>query len=237
MRKLLFVLATLAILAISINIQGQPEEVELILEQGLNDYEGTRDTSIYAERVNSNGAGDHIFSGNAGGRNPRRALIAFDLSDIPEGATINSVSLQLTVSRTITAASDQSLHRLTADWGEGTVHALGQEGQGSAAEDGDATWVSNFHNESIWETPGGDLVEEASATAEVGGVRTTPLWEGDGLVADVQQWIDGEAENYGWVLIGNEAAFTSAKRFNSANNPNVDEGAKPRLVIRYTPAE
>ena len=237
MRKTLFLLASLAILAISINISGQPEEVELILEQGVNEYEGTRDNSIFEESLNSNGGGDHIFVGNAGGRNTRRALIAFDLSEIPEGATITSVSLQLTVSRTISATSEQSLHRLTADWGEGTVHAPGQEGQGAAAEDGDATWISNFHGDSQWDVAGGDFIETASATADVAGVRSVPEWTGDGLVSDVQQWIDGEVENFGWIIIGNETAFTSAKRFNAANHPNVDEGARPRLTIRYTPAE
>jgi hypothetical protein len=93
--------------------------VELILEDGVASYTGTRDNSIYegtASSVsvedNSNGSGEFIFAGNILTSFARRALLAYDLSAIPAGATILSADLQLTVSQTQIADSPQSLHVL-----------------------------------------------------------------------------------------------------------------------------
>lgn len=202
---------------------------ELILEQGVNDYEGTRDTTLYDESSNSNGAGNHIFAGQTNRGAERRALLAFDLADVPEGATITSVSLSLTVSRTQPGSTAITLHRLTKDWGEGEADAGGQEGTGASTQDNGATWAENFRGESAWDTEGGDFVEDASAEGTAGANGSTLILEGDGLVADVQAWVDGEADNFGWVVIGDG----TAKRFHSSNS-DVNEGLKPRLVITFT---
>src|SRR4051812_21004212 len=50
----------------------------------------------------NNGGGPDVVAGtlgNTGQREIRRALLQFDLSDIPPGATINSVTLTVTVTR------------------------------------------------------------------------------------------------------------------------------------------
>lgn len=209
------------------------DEVELVLENGIDDYAGTKDTTIYSESSNANGAGQHLFAGFTARGNERRALLAFDLSALPEGAQITSVTLQLTVSRTQAGASGLSLHRLTADWGEGEEDSPGQEGSGTAAKDNSATWRSNFHNASDWQTPGGDFEATASAQATALGVGSTVTFEGAGLVADVQAWLDGESDNFGWILIAD--ANDTAKRFH-ASDGNAAEGKKPRLTLRYTTA-
>ena len=59
---------------------------------------------------------------------------------LPPGATINSVALTLYMSLSRTQDETIDLHRILADWGEGTSHADGEEGKGAAATTGDATW-------------------------------------------------------------------------------------------------
>jgi hypothetical protein len=231
------VILLLLLLVVGVNSQSQTGEIELIFEDGVNGYEGTKDSSIYAESNNTNGAGMGIFAGNTRVGLARRGLLQFDLSAIPEGATINSVSLQLKVSRTIVGASDQSLHLLLSDWGEGERDPEGEEGTGITPHEGNVTWNSNFHNQSSWDTAGGDYVESASAIASIEATNFVAEWTGDDLVSDVQSWINGDSENFGWILIGDETSSPSAKRYSSSNDSRADEGEKPRLVIRYTPAE
>lgn len=232
MSKRLSIFLMLVLLAFSaVGLYAQ-DEVELILEDGLNDYDGTRDNTIFNESNATNGGGDHIFAGITAQRTERRALVAFDISDVPEGATITSVTLQLVVSRTRQGGGDTevSMHRLTKDWGEGMQHADNQEGAGAASVPGDATWRENRRNESSWDNPGGDFVEEASAMATTGNSGREVLFESDGLVADVQAWVNGEADNFGWIFIGDG----TAKRFHASDDDSQEEGKRPRLTIGYT---
>src|SRR5262245_14262993 len=121
----------------------------------------TRDNTLY-EQVGgalSNGAGEHIFAGMTATTSlRRRALLHFDLSgSIPPGSTVTSARLQLNMSRTISSAQPVSLHRVLADWGEGTSNALAEEGGGAAATAGDATWEYRFYNTATWDTFGGEF--------------------------------------------------------------------------------
>jgi hypothetical protein len=229
-KKLFLLTMILSVAALgTVTLYGQ-DEVELELQNGVNEYDGTRDNTIYDDVVtNSNGAGDFIFAGTTGRRAERRALIAFDLADVPEGATITSASLELTVSRTLSGDTAIFAHRLTADWGEGEENAGGQEGVGANGQDGTATWNESFRNETAWENEGGDFAEEASASDDAGAVNSKVILAGDSMVADVQAWVDGEADNFGWILLG----VGTAKRFVGADR--LDSEDKPKLTIVYTP--
>ena len=211
---------------------GQSGSQELILEQGVNDYEGVRDTTIYSEGGLSNGGGDHVFTGVINQGAERRTLMAFDLSQIPDGATIRSAKLELRVSRVQPNAQDSVVHahRLTSDWGEGTTNAPGQEGRGTSSQDGDANWEENFQGESSWETQGGDFRSTSSASSIAARIGSTLSLEDAGLIADVQFWVDNPDDNFGWVL----RSDGQARRYNSSNNTNVDEGLHPRLTITFT---
>ena len=87
-----------------------------------------RDNTIYSESGSeSNGAGNSFFAGRTKDGPIRRGLIAFDVAAaIPAGATINSATLTLYMSRTRTQNQTVSLHRILAAWGEGTSHAAGE---------------------------------------------------------------------------------------------------------------
>jgi len=89
----------------------------------------SKDNTLYqaSSSFTSNGSGQHLFVGNTGTGSARRALLAFDVGGaIPEGATINSVTLRLNMSRTQADVQEIGLHRLLANWGEGASDAGGQ---------------------------------------------------------------------------------------------------------------
>ncbi|MCH7800769.1 MAG: DNRLRE domain-containing protein [Chloroflexi bacterium] len=185
----------------------------------------------------SNGAGQHIFVGRTGqgaGSSIRRAVLAFDVSGVPLGATIDSVSLRLNMSKTPSGAQTVSAHRLTADWGEGNAVATGGGGIGGPAASGDATWIHRFSNSTNWTSPGGDFVSSASASQTVSGIGAYS-WSSTQMVADVQAWVNASSTNFGWLLKGNESSSRTAKRFDSRQNSNASN--RPALTITYTLAD
>ena len=107
----------------------------------------SKDNTLYESGTGalSNGAGDFLFAGQTQNFNlTRRAVLSFDLvaAGIPAGATVTSVTLEMDVSRSQQANTENvSLHRLTQDWGEGTSNASANEGGGAPSTTGDATWI------------------------------------------------------------------------------------------------
>lgn len=193
--------------------------------------EPSKDNTLYEDGSGSvsNGNGSFLFAGTTGQGRVRRALLAFDVAGaIPAGATIESVSLSLNMSRTPSGSQTIAVHRVLADWGEGTSNADANEGQGATATAGDATWVHRFFNTTTWGRAGGEFVSGASATLSVGGTGSYS-WTSAQLVADVQGWLDQPSENFGWLLRGNEIGSSTTKRFGSQEN---SQG--PRLTVAYT---
>jgi len=204
----------------------------------VKDIPPFKDNSLYAEQDSlSNGAGAFLFAGRTAGLNPpavnRRVLLAFAIADsIPTGAVIDSVTLTLNVSkRPANTAYTFSLHLLTADWGEGTSDAGFMGGAGAPATSNDATWGYRFYNTTPWTTAGGDFSATPSAQTPV-GILGFFDWSSTSMRADVQEWLDNPANNFGWILIGDEATIRSAKRFDSRENPVVAN--RPRLRVYYT---
>ena len=191
--------------------------------QGQDGYEGFDDTSLFSESDHSGGGNDGIFSGTINQPSNdlphRRALLRLDLSSIPEGGMVQSVSLQMQV-----AASggrfgdiDYTLHRVSSRWGEGTVVGAIEGGFGGPAQSGDATWTENEFGTSSWANPGGDFVSTASATAAAGLAGATVTWSDTGMIDDVQAWIDTPETNFGWIVISTiEGVQQRVKKFHSS---------------------
>jgi len=196
------------------------------------------DATIYLDPLGefANGAGQYLFAGEDGAGGVKRAPLSFDLSSIPPGSTIQQASLKLTVSRA--AGVDTfpvSLKRLTSAWNEGPTDADGEEGGGSPPASGDCTWIHTYYDTQSWATPGGDFVAGASCTIGVSAVspQTCTFGPTAGMTADVQGWLNAPATNFGWMLIGDESATATARRFNSRENP--DPATRPQLIVNYTP--
>jgi hypothetical protein len=179
----------------------------------------------------SNGQGTSLFVGVTGGASIRRGLVAFDLSSIPAGSTITSVSLNLFLNRTSALSENVALHKVLADWGEGASNAGEPGGLGTTPAPGDATWNFRFYNTTLWTTPGGDFVSGASASTPVSAPLNVYTWGSTTqMVADVQGWLNQPGTNFGWVIRGDETGLSNAMRFDSREGAN-----RPTLSITFTP--
>lgn len=183
----------------------------------------------------SSGASQYFFAGRVnvnGGGTLRRGAIRFDLSSIPAGSTITSVSLRLYCSAAGNTTSQPiALKRFTASWGEGASVAFG--GGGAASQVNDVTWVHRFYPGTPWTTPGGQFAATASATRNVGGMGFYTWASTPALVADVQGWLNAPATNFGWCVQGNEVTLQSVKRFDSKESGAAN--TRPQLTVVYTP--
>src|SRR5437879_9514757 len=109
----------------------------------------------------------------------RRAVLRFDLNgQIPPGAVVNSVTLQVTVVMIPLSPvnSDFGVHRLLQVWDESQV-----------------TWNSRLTGAS-WSAPGASGTEDSaaapSATVFVTGLGNDTFSSTPNLVADVQTWVN-----------------------------------------------
>jgi len=199
--------------------------------------DASKDNTLYedAAGATSNGAGENCFVGrtNQVTGSTRRGLVAFNLAGrIPPGATITSVTLTLSMSRTISGGQTVSLHRVSADWGEGTSNAGGNEGSGAPATTNDATWLHRFFSTTLWSSAGGDFSATPSASQTVSGIGIYTWGSTAGMVSDIQQWLNTPSSNFGWVIIGNESAGGTSKRFDSREN--ITAANRPKLTVTFS---
>lgn len=195
----------------------------------------TKDNTLYedASGSTSNGAGSYLFTGKTNNGSIRRALVLFSVADkIPAHATVTNVKVRLNMSKTATTAKTVSLHKVTASWGEGTSDAGVNEGGGATSTTNDATWIHRFFNTVNWTTAGGDFVATPSASLSIGGVGSYQFESTAQLVADVQQWVNDSTKNHDWIIIGDESATQTAKRFDSRENPAAAN--RPTLIVQYS---
>lgn len=179
----------------------------------------------------SSGQGPYLFVGrtNQALGSIRRALIAFDLTDIPTGSTINSAMLTMNLSKTAPSSSTITLHRILADWGEGASDS--PTGGGSPAMPGDATWRHRFYDTTLWSTPGADVNAIVSASTSVNALGRY-VWSSPQLIVDVQGWVANPTTNFGWLIQGDETTSATAKRFDSKNNEFTAD--RPQLQLDIT---
>ncbi len=195
--------------------------------------DASRDTTLYSENGSvSNGRGEFLFSGRTNQANTaiRRALIGFDdFSAIPPGATITSVELDLTMSRTRAGAVLVTAHSVLDAWGEGASDASGEEGGGGNAQDGDATWTDRVFPGVFWQNQGGDFTPTSVTSEMVMGNGDYRFGSTPEFVSLVVDWINNPEDNHGLLLLADESGPTSAKRFNSRENAS----GGPQLRITY----
>jgi len=193
----------------------------------------SKDNTLYEfdpdDGDHSNGAGFHFFAGETAMSELRRGVLAFDIAgSIPPGSIITSVTLSMNMSRTISETPRiVELHKLLADWGEGTSHAPGEEGDGAPATTNDATWRHRFFDTIFWAMQGGDFSPTVSASQSVGPLGQY-TWSSAQMVADVQSWVNNPASNFGWLVVGDESAAGTTKRFDTR-----ESASPPVLTIEY----
>ena len=217
-------------------IGSQAIAATLVLQQGLNNYTGTQDTTIYDTDVNNSAGGfPYLYVGQSQNRGSRRSLIRFDLSAIAAGSTVTSATLQFYIDPISRPTSiTGSVHRLTRTWTEGNNLIPDQNagGAGAPAQPGDTTWNHVSFNTMLWNTAGGEFAAQPAATGVLGNADTFAFFSGQGLAADVQTWVETPSLNYGWIVRGDEAEIWTAKRLFSSEST---DPRKPILYIEFTP--
>lgn len=201
------------------------------------------DTTLIETAPNNNLGGQPFAnSGTTQNFTKNRALFRFDVSSIPTGSLVESVSLVLEVTRQPVdgyAPADFGLHRMLVSWGEGTQTASnpGSPGQGAPAATGEATWNSPLAlTGATWASPGGqsgtDFAAASSAGQSIYSTANSPyFFTSSQLAADVQLWLDNPSANFGWMLLANdEGPNFTARRFGSRE----DAINAPQLLVQFT---
>lgn len=209
------------------------EEVSAVAVADVTLYENSFGDS-------ANGIGEAVFIGKNNSNSIYRTLLRFDLAAlVPANATIESASLTLYCNRTIAGNEPATIHRVLADWGEGQSLASGNGGAGTQAQKNDATWLYRFFvppfgaGSPAWANAGGDFEPLPSATMIIGGEFNFYTWSSEGLAQDVQSWVDGSLDNFGWMILGREEGSSrSSKRFDSKDG--VTPALRPTLNIVYS---
>lgn len=225
------ILASIVLVVLNFAIFLEPASASLVA------IEPTGDNTLYESDTGarSNGAGTAMFVGrnsNTSG-SIRRGVIRFDIAAaIPAGSVIDSVSLRLSNSAANVDDALIRLHRLAQAWGEGSSVASGGQGSGGPSTSGDATWLHTFYDTSFWTMPGGDFDATLTASATVGGPGDFTWNSTPAFVADVQSFLDQPLTNFGWIMVGDESAPGTAKRFSTREE--TDLALRPLLTVAYT---
>ncbi len=171
------------------------------------------DTYLDANRPTDNfGASTSLIVDRAGGGlGDGRALLAFDLSSLPGGATIVSATLKLHATDN-PGAFDLNIYALNESWIEGS----------SNGTEGDANWTKR-DSFNTWTTYGGEVDPAIVATLNTNSVGQH-AWD---ITSLVNAWYIGSSNNYG-LLIGSPNTGTTTVTYDSR------EGATPpELEIFY----
>ncbi|MFK7741168.1 MAG: DNRLRE domain-containing protein [Planctomycetota bacterium] len=195
------------------------------------------DNMIYSDATNSsNGAGARMVVGRINAAGLRRGLLSFDVDgNMPAGSTINTARLRL-VHRApplpfFSGTQTLIIRRVTAAWTEGTADSGVNAGQGVVTAGGGATWVNRTAPGTAWTTAGGDFAAPSGSLAISDTYTTFTSGSTAGLVSDVQGWLDTPANNFGWILIGNESSTATVKWLGTRESGAAD---RPRLVLNIT---
>lgn len=147
-------------------------------------------------------------------RNVAEGALRFDLSSIPVGATITSVTLTLNITNPTTGTVGYSFYPLERAW--------------TASE---ATWTGPTTG-TTWQAPGAEGISDrsSSAIAQIAPTVTGKLavpFNAAGIAA-VQKWVSSPAINFGFVMDSasdpDGITFDSAKGTTPANHPQLSIG-------------
>ena len=159
----------------------------------------------------------------------QRALLKFDLSAIPAGATIDSATLTLTCTgQSSTGSNTINAYKLLRAWSEGK--------ESTYVLNADSSWNYSDYS-TAWGTAGADNTTNDRSSSSMGSVAI-----GDACAnqthtisldtATVSGWINAPVTNLGFILIGDESTNDSSKIFGSAENSTASY--RPKLTIAYT---
>jgi hypothetical protein len=182
-------------------------------QDGVNGYNGTRDTQLVSGSPNTNYGSDDRMG--ADGHPDESSLLYWELTSIPVGSSIQSVDLTFNVTGKTRHAYE--IYSLQQAWIEG-----------------EATWNEHASGQS-WEISGADGAADRSSTvigsitAPARGIYTIPLTTAG--VAVVQTWVDNPSSNFGIIILDYINA-TDGLEISSREAGIVSN--RPRLTVTYS---
>lgn len=180
-------------------------------QNGQNAYTDTVDTQIRGATPNrADGSLQELNPDGSDDDRPVQALIRFDnilgseSDKIPHGSSVLFASLTVYI---VNEGDSPALHRMLTNWDETT------------------TWNSINNPDGNGIRPGFEAALEPDAVFEAGG--EIPYYREIILpTATLQDWLDGEAANYGWAIL---PSGNNGVDFPSSENATVEW--RPRLTI------
>jgi hypothetical protein len=201
--------ATTAATGITVTSGNGTTPVTVSFQDGVNGYAGTTDTKLKSNAATTaHGSSTTI---EVDGSPDYAGLLRWDLSSIPAGKTVTSVSIAVYV--TDTSSEVYEIYALRRAWTESS-----------------ATW--NAASTGVnWATPGANSTTSDRESTVLGtmsssstGLRTFPL-NASGI-AKVQSWINSPSTNHGFIISdyvnnSNGLDFSSSESSTIANRPKI----------------
>lgn len=232
-------LKSMLVAAVSVASLGvvSAEAATLTLRQGLDGYAGTRDDAQKQNTANDySNLDDGLYAYSTISGPYLGTVVGFDISSIPSGATINSVSLTMSFNEGSIYGDNTpqtyAIKNPTAQWIEGQVSYYFAQNTGSGVmwNPTDAPFGAGGTGITMANEPG--VIDTQSI------VGSGPFFAGAGITFNVtslvQGWYDNSIENRGFAIVNVSAAGQPGNMF-WAGKANVNENWRPTLVIDYTP--
>ncbi|MBD3203388.1 DNRLRE domain-containing protein [Candidatus Woesearchaeota archaeon] len=199
-----------------------------IVEKQPDAAEG-KDTQLSGSNADTNyGSAEFSYSiGVNGASDILRALIEFNLSEIPSGSTCNQATLSLYSNYLDANAYNDP----------GKIYEL-RSGR-SAWVEGEATW-NDYASGSSWTTGGADSVTEDRLVASI-ATFNAPASSGNWVnislnTTDVEDWFGDSNENYGLIIIMDDETTGWTKVSFRPSDYAADVSLRPKITINYTEA-
>ncbi len=183
-------------------------------QDGAGGYTGTRDTRLYANSPTANAGSNPKLQVNS---SPGlTTLLLWDVSSIPAGSTVESVSFTINV--TNSSVRTYEIYEVLKPWVES-----------------EATW-NRAAAGLDWEVPGAagatDRGSTVLGTVQVGANGLATVTLNSAGVAVVQSWIDNPGTNRG-LVIQNYSVGPDGLDFDSSEATTIAN--RPKLSITYAP--
>jgi YD repeat-containing protein len=166
------------------------------------------------------------------GDSASRALLAYDLHDIPAGATIDNATLNLSIGEgEPTVSTTVNLHRATRAWKEGTGYHGEGDGFYNPLCTGDGASWKHSDGTTLWSSAGGDF------DATVVDSETHPADQQSDANFDVsavvRDWADGDAPNFGFLLKAADESSPANGMYYASDDYPASPADRPTLTVNY----
>lgn len=203
-------------------------------QEGVSGYSGTEfwgGNSANSDKVYHDTA---MWSGEFG-TDPTiyRGYLRFDVSSIPNNATVTTATFTLTfVAETVATDYYVYLYKMLKDWNEPAASA---DPCSDIADD--PCWDYQYYNETLWGSGGAgeedvDVDTDIVASAPITSATNTPIsFQSESIDTLVEEWIQGVTANYGIGVYGQEDGASRTKQWASPTNGT--SSYRPQLEVVY----